>query len=127
MIDSIYLHTKRRNHMPHDLWPLVQAQVECAARNWQEPDQGIWEARGEPKHYTSSKLMCWVAMDRGARLAEIYGDPELAASWQSTADEIRDEILDQGRQRARCLQAALRDRCAGRLAAADADRALPAA
>ncbi len=96
VIDSVYLHTKRRNHMPHDLWPLVQAQVECAARNWKEPDQGIWEARGEPKHYTSSKLMSWVAMDRGARLAEIYGDPELAASWQSTADEIRDEILTKG-------------------------------
>jgi alpha,alpha-trehalase len=96
VVDSIYLHTKRRNHMPHDLWPLVVAQVECAAAIWHQPDQGIWEARGEPKHYVSSKLMCWVAMDRGARLAEIYGDPELAARWQSIADEIHAEILDKG-------------------------------
>ncbi|MDQ6778379.1 MAG: glycoside hydrolase family 15 protein [Actinomycetota bacterium] len=96
VVDSVYLHTKRRNHMPADLWPLVQAQVECAATIWQQPDQGIWEARGEPKHYVSSKLMCWVAMDRGARLAEIYGDPELAARWQQVADEIHDEILERG-------------------------------
>src|SRR5581483_2602186 len=96
VVDSVYLHTKRRNHMPHDLWPMVVAQVECAAAVWHAPDQGIWEARGEPKHYVSSKLMCWVAMDRGARLAEIYGDPELAARWQSIADEIHAEILDKG-------------------------------
>ena len=96
VVDSVYLHTKRRNQMPHDLWPLVEAQVGCASQIWQNPDQGIWEARGEPKHYVSSKLMCWVAMDRGAKLAEIYGDPELAASWQQVADEIHDEILERG-------------------------------
>ncbi len=96
VVDSVYLHTKRRNHMPHDLWPLVEAQVVCASAVWREPDQGIWEARGEPKHYVSSKLMCWVAMDRGARLAEIYGNAELAARWQQTADEIHDEILEKG-------------------------------
>ena len=49
---------------------------------WQEPDQGIWEARGKPQHYVSSKLMCWVAMDRAAKLAEIRGDGELAVTWQ---------------------------------------------
>ncbi|MEO6496375.1 MAG: glycoside hydrolase family 15 protein [Solirubrobacteraceae bacterium] len=96
VVDSVYLHTKRRNHMQHDLWPLVQNQVECASAIWHNPDQGIWEARGEPKHYTSSKLMCWVAMDRGARLAEIYGDPELAERWQGIADEIRAEIESKG-------------------------------
>ena len=96
VVDSVYLHTKRANHMPHRLWPVVENQVECAVRIWREPDQGIWEARGEPKHYVSSKLMCWVALDRGARLAEVYGDPELAARWQSTADEIKADILEHG-------------------------------
>ncbi|HEX8086432.1 MAG TPA: glycoside hydrolase family 15 protein [Solirubrobacteraceae bacterium] len=96
VVDSVYLHTKRRNNMPHDLWPLVEAQVGCASKIWKNPDQGIWEARGEPQHYTSSKLMCWVAMDRGARLAEVYGDPEVAADWQKVADEIREEILTRG-------------------------------
>ncbi|MEA2214565.1 MAG: alpha,alpha-trehalase, partial [Solirubrobacteraceae bacterium] len=51
---------------------------------------------GEPRHYVSSKLMCWVAMDRGARLAERRGDEDLAQSWQQLADEIREEILEKG-------------------------------
>ena len=61
-----------------------------------EPDQGIWEARGEPRHYVSSKLMCWVAMDRGARLAERRGDEEHAEQWQAIAEEIRADILERG-------------------------------
>jgi GH15 family glucan-1,4-alpha-glucosidase len=63
---------------------------------WQEPDQGIWEARGAPQHYVSSKLMCWVAMDRAAKLAGIRGDPSLEADWQKTADEIKTDILEHG-------------------------------
>jgi GH15 family glucan-1,4-alpha-glucosidase len=74
----------------------VQAQAECATKVWREPDQGIWEARGKPKHYVSSKLMCWVAMDRGARLAERRGDDEQADSWQEIADEMRDDLLEKG-------------------------------
>ena len=67
-----------------------------ARRVWREPDQGIWEARGEPQHYVSSKLMCWVAMDRAAKLAEIRGDTELAGSWAATAEEIKADILEHG-------------------------------
>ena len=77
VLDSILLHTRRSQRLPRRLWPIVQAQAECATAVWREPDQGIWEARGEPQHYVSSKLMCWVAMDRAAKLAEIRGDPEL--------------------------------------------------
>ena len=65
-------------------------------RHWREPDQGIWEVRGDPKHFTSSKLMCWVAMDRGARLARLRDDPELAATWQAAAGEIHDDICAHG-------------------------------
>jgi GH15 family glucan-1,4-alpha-glucosidase len=75
---------------------MLQAQVRCALANWQMPDQGIWEARGEPKHYLSSKLMCWVAVDRGARLAAAEGEAELSAQWQAAAEEIRDDILRRG-------------------------------
>ena len=53
--------------------PIVFEQAEAAAAAWHLPDQGIWEARGEPKHYVSSKLMCWVALDRAARLARDRG------------------------------------------------------
>jgi GH15 family glucan-1,4-alpha-glucosidase len=87
---------RRGQRLPQRLWPLVCSQAECATRVWRNPDQGIWEARGEPKHYVSSKLMCWVAMDRAASLAEIRGDPALASTWRSTAEEICDEILTRG-------------------------------
>ena len=96
VLDSVYLHSKKRDHIPERLWPVLIDQVSCAERVWREPDQGIWEARGEPRHYVSSKLMCWVAMDRGARLAERRGEPEHAQRWQALADEIREEILELG-------------------------------
>jgi alpha,alpha-trehalase len=96
VLDSILLHTQRSERLPRRLWPTVQAQAECATRVWRNPDQGIWEARGEPKHYVSSKLMCWVAMDRASRLAEIRGDPALTAEWRGTADELREDILTRG-------------------------------
>ncbi len=96
VLDSVYLHTKMGGHIPGRLWPVLQAQVQCAAGAWKLPDQGIWEARGEPKHYVSSKLMCWVALDRGARLAAIEGQAELSEQWQATANEIRDDILAHG-------------------------------
>jgi len=96
VLDSILLHTRRSERLPRRLWPIVRVQAECAERLWREPDQGIWEARGEPRHYVSSKLMCWVAMDRAAKLAEIRGDPELTAKWRATAVELREDILARG-------------------------------
>jgi alpha,alpha-trehalase len=96
VLDSVYLHTKRHDHIPDQLWPVLCAQVAAAMRVWRKPDQGIWEARGEPQHYVSSKLMCWVALDRGARLAELRGEPELAVRWQAGAEEIRADILEHG-------------------------------
>jgi GH15 family glucan-1,4-alpha-glucosidase len=92
LLDSVYLHTKSRDYLPERLWPLLRRQVESALENWREPDRGIWESRGEPQHFTSSKLMCWVAADRGARLAEIRDELEFAARWQSSADEIKADI-----------------------------------
>ncbi|MET0614733.1 MAG: glycoside hydrolase family 15 protein [Thermoleophilaceae bacterium] len=96
LLDSIYLHTKSRNHLDDRVWPIVKHQVETMLKKWREPDRGIWEIRGEPKQFTSSKLMCWVAADRGARLAEIRGELEHAARWQSAADEIQADILENG-------------------------------
>ncbi len=96
VLDSVYLHSKNRDHIPERLWPILDDQVTCASRVWCEPDQGIWEARGEPKHYVSSKLMCWVAIDRGARLAERRGEQEHAQRLQKLADEVKAEILEKG-------------------------------
>ena len=94
VLDSFYLHTKSRDHLPERIWPILKKQVQDAIDHWEEPDQGLWEVRGEPKHFTSSKLMCWVALDRGARLAEIREEKELAEEWQKVADEIRDDICE---------------------------------
>jgi GH15 family glucan-1,4-alpha-glucosidase len=96
VLDSILLHTRRSKRLPRRLWPIVTTQAECATRVWQEPDQGIWEARGKPRHYVSSKLMGWVALDRAAKLAEIRGDPGKAAEWRATAEAIRADILRRG-------------------------------
>ena len=96
VLDSILLHTRRSQRLPRRLWPIVQSQADCAIAVWREPDQGIWEARGEPQHYVSSKLMGWVALDRAAKLAEIRGAGDLRETWQATADEIRADILAHG-------------------------------
>jgi GH15 family glucan-1,4-alpha-glucosidase len=95
-LDSILLHTRRSQRMPRRLWPIVQSQAECATQVWRNPDQGIWEARGEPQHYVSSKLMCWVALDRASKLGEIAGDSQLRDTWRVTADEIKADILEHG-------------------------------
>jgi GH15 family glucan-1,4-alpha-glucosidase len=96
VLDSVLLHARRSQRLPRRLWPLVESQASCAMQIWREPDQGIWEARGKPQHYVSSKLMCWVALDRAAKLAGIRGAPEPQATWRGVAEEIRADILANG-------------------------------
>ena len=96
VLDSLLLHTRRSEHLPRRLWPLVMSQAERALATWREPDQGIWEARGAPQHYVSSKLMGWVALDRAAKIAAIRGDLALETKWAEAADEIRADILERG-------------------------------
>ncbi len=96
VLDSVYLHTKSRDYLPERVWPMLVRQVEAALANWHKPDRGIWEVRGDPQHFVSSKMMCWVAADRGARLAMLHDDPELAAKWQSAAKEIHADICTKG-------------------------------
>jgi GH15 family glucan-1,4-alpha-glucosidase len=96
VLDSIYLHTRSRDQLPDRLWPIIKRQVETALKRWREPDRGIWEVRGDPKHFTSSKMMCWVAADRGARLARLRDDEATAARWQAAAEEIHADICEHG-------------------------------
>ena len=95
-LDSVYLHTKSRDGLDDRIWTIVRRQVESALRYWREPDQGIWEVRGEPRHHTSSKIMCWVAADRGARLARLRDEGDLAERWQAAADEIHADVCANG-------------------------------
>ncbi len=96
MLDSVYLHCKSRENIADALWPVLKEQVEEAIKHWREPDRGIWEVRGEPQHFTSSKVMCWVALDRGAKLAELQGSKSYAEQWRAIADEIKADVLANG-------------------------------
>jgi GH15 family glucan-1,4-alpha-glucosidase len=96
VLDSIYIHTRSRDQLPDRLWPIIKRQVEAAITHWREPDRGIWEVRGEPKHFTSSKVMCWVAADRGARLAQIREDAAAMERWRAVADEIHADVCENG-------------------------------
>jgi GH15 family glucan-1,4-alpha-glucosidase len=99
VLDSVYLHTKSRDHLDERIWPILVRLVDAALAAWREPDRGMWEVRGDPQHFTSSKLMCWVAADRGARLARLRGDEARATSWQAGADEIHADICADGLDR----------------------------
>ena len=96
LLDSVYLHAKTVDHLDNRIWPILEKQVGQALKHWREPDAGIWEVRGELEHFTSSKIMCWVAVDRGARLARMSGEEAKAAEWELAADEIKDDILGNG-------------------------------
>ncbi len=96
LLDSVYLHTRSRDSLDDRVWKLLVRQVEAAIERWSEPDRGIWEVRGEPQHFTSSKVFCWVACDRGARLAELREDSERVQRWRAVADEIKADVLQHG-------------------------------
>ncbi|HZD40612.1 MAG TPA: glycoside hydrolase family 15 protein, partial [Terriglobales bacterium] len=87
----------KRGHRPEDeYWEFLVDLVEAAARRWQEPDCGIWEMRGARRHFVFSKAMCWLALDRGLRLAEAYNHSVPAKRWAETRDEICAAIEAQG-------------------------------
>jgi alpha,alpha-trehalase len=96
LLDSVYLHTRSRDALDERLWPFLGRQVEAAIASWRKPDRGIWEVRGEPKQFTSSKVFCWLACDRGARLAALREDWERAERWNAAAEEIRVDVCERG-------------------------------
>jgi GH15 family glucan-1,4-alpha-glucosidase len=96
LLDSVYLHSKVADHVDGRIWPILAKQVNTALKHWREPDAGIWEVRGPLQHFTSSKIMCWVAVDRGAKLAALIGQDGAASEWELAADEIKADILEHG-------------------------------
>jgi GH15 family glucan-1,4-alpha-glucosidase len=86
----------KTNTVPEDGWRAVQAVVAEMRAHWREPDRGIWEIRGEPKHFVSSKVMCWLAADGAARLAHMRDEPGVAAEMAALAEEIRNDVLENG-------------------------------
>ena len=96
LLDSLAAHARRGGAVPEHIWTGIANLVDQAVAGAAEPDQGIWEMRGEPKHFVASKVMCWVAADRGAQLAASRSDDERAASWQKAADAIKADVLQHG-------------------------------
>jgi alpha,alpha-trehalase len=96
LLDSMYLHTRSRDRLDERRWPMVTRQVEAAIKHWRDPDQGLWEVRGPARHFTASKILCWVAADRGAKLAELRGDSARSAEWRHAADEIHADVCAHG-------------------------------
>jgi GH15 family glucan-1,4-alpha-glucosidase len=93
MIDSIYLANKYGTPISHAGWQDVQRVLEWLGKNWQRPDEGLWEVRGGAREFLHSRVMCWVAFDRALRLAQkrsLSGPLDL---WQRTRDEIQDDIF----------------------------------
>lgn len=84
-----------------DYWEFLVQLVNRAARQWTEPDQGIWEMRGPARHFVFSKAMCWSALDRGIRLAEELGRDAPLADWKKTRDEIRSAVEERGYRKSR--------------------------
>lgn len=79
-----------------DMWEMVKSILSMVTDDWRKPDKGIWEIRGESRHFVSSKVMCWVALDRGVRIASLLDKPGYCELWQKEADEIRKDVFEQG-------------------------------
>ena len=96
VLEAAYNYLNVTNYIGHHDWELLASFVDAAADLWRQPDSGIWEVRGGPYHFVHSKLLCWVALDRGIKIAEKLGYPEDLRSWRQTARDIRDDILTRG-------------------------------
>ncbi len=96
LMDSIYLYNKYGAPISYDLWAQIRRVLDWVSRNWRRPDEGIWEVRGGRQHFVYSKLMCWVALDRGLRLAAKRSFPANRALWETERDAIYEEIMEKG-------------------------------
>ncbi len=92
LMDAVYLANKYGAAMSHDGWTSIRHLVDWIGQNWRRPDLGIWEGRGEPKHFLHSRLMCWVAVDRAIRLAMKRSLPGPLPNWNALRLEIYDSI-----------------------------------
>ncbi len=96
VLDAAYTYAKWRGGLDADVWGALRRLVDYAAEHWRDPDESIWEVRGGPRHFVYSKVLCWVALDRGLRLIKRYGLPGPEARWRQVRGEIRQTVLRHG-------------------------------
>ncbi len=96
LLDSVYLFNKYGNPISYDLWTHLRRMINWVCDNWHRTDEGIWEVRGGRQHFVYSKLMCWVALDRGLRLADKRSFPADRERWLKIRDAIYEEIMEKG-------------------------------
>ncbi len=96
LMDSVYLYNKYGAPISYDMWTQLRELINWVCDNWQQQDQGIWEVRDKDQPFVYSKLMCWVAVDRGLRLADKRSFPADRERWFLVRDQIYEEIMAQG-------------------------------
>jgi len=96
VLEAAYNYASIGGYISNNDWKLLESFVKTACELWSEPDSGIWEVRGGPFHFVHSKVMCWVALDRGLKLAESLGKSGKLNEWRRVAAEIREDILIRG-------------------------------
>lgn len=101
LLNAAHLWRRAGNEITEDGWRFLRGLVDAACVHWKEPDRGLWEIRGEPRHFVESKVMCWVALERGVRAAEELGLPCDFQRWRAVRDEIRATIEHDGVDRER--------------------------
>ena len=95
-MDAVYLYNKYGSPIGYDSWLNVSRLLDFVCTHWDQPDEGIWEVRGGPRHFVYSKMMCWVALDRGIRMADKRGFPADRIKWMETRDCIYREVMRRG-------------------------------
>jgi GH15 family glucan-1,4-alpha-glucosidase len=101
VLDTFFLGLHMGLPLMPDEWRLIRGLVNCVARSWQEPDEGLWEPRAPRRHYTHSKVMAWVGCDRAIKMAETSGKEAPLDEWRRLRDAIRDDVLSRGYSRER--------------------------
>jgi GH15 family glucan-1,4-alpha-glucosidase len=96
IMDALYLYNKYVSPIAYDMWLKIRERLEWICDNWQRPDAGIWEMRNREEHFTYSKVMSWVALDRGIRLTEKRAFPANRARWLQERDRIYEEVMNRG-------------------------------
>lgn len=96
LLDAVYLFNKYGSPISYDLWRHLRKLTNWVVKNWNQPDEGIWEVRGGKQHFVDSRVMCWVALDRAIRLADKRSFPSDYDLWIKTRDTIYEEIMEKG-------------------------------